>query len=71
MNEKSKTKAGLKSKTIRFESTIIVKALEKTEGNVARAALLLQIPRPTLMHKMKRYGIDAELLTIVKLKNAG
>lgn len=38
----------------------IVKALEAAENNKALAAVLLQISRPTLYEKMKKYGIETE-----------
>lgn len=38
----------------------IIKALEAAKYNKALAAGLLQISRPTLYEKMKKYGIDME-----------
>ena len=39
------------------EKTMIVKALEATNGNVTRAAKLLQISRKSLQTKMKEFGL--------------
>ncbi|MFQ5753502.1 MAG: sigma-54-dependent transcriptional regulator [bacterium] len=41
----------------RFEKNLINEALDKTEGNKARAAKLLKLPSSTLKSKMKKYGI--------------
>ncbi|MBT9554449.1 MAG: sigma-54-dependent Fis family transcriptional regulator [Myxococcales bacterium] len=43
--------------TTRVEVAVIVKALEKTGGNVTRAADLLEISRKSLQNKMKEYGL--------------
>ena len=40
------------------EKGLILAALERTEGNVTRAAGLLGVGRGTLRYKMKKYGID-------------
>lgn len=40
-----------------FEKKIIMEALEKTGGNILRAAKLLNIPRGTLRHKIEKYNI--------------
>ena len=40
------------------EREACVRALQKTEGNVARAALILQVAKATLYSKIKRYGIS-------------
>jgi DNA-binding NtrC family response regulator len=39
------------------EKDLIVKALEETQGNVTRAAKLLQISRKSLQTKMKEFGL--------------
>ena len=40
------------------EKNLIVKALKETGGNRTRAAKLLEISHPSLLSKMKMYGID-------------
>ena len=40
------------------EKGLILATLEKTEGNVTRAAGILGVGRGTLRYKMKKYGID-------------
>ncbi len=42
----------------RFETVLIVQALEKTRGNQLRAARLLGVKHTTLNAKIKRYGIS-------------
>ncbi len=42
-----------------LEKVHIVQALQKTGGNVTKAATLLGISRKTLYRKKKRYGLDA------------
>lgn len=44
---------------IQIESAIIIKALERTEGNQLAAAKMLGVHRNTLSHKMKKLNIDA------------
>ncbi len=39
-------------------SQLIGKAMEKTEGNIAKAARLLGIPRGTLRYKIKKYNLE-------------
>lgn len=41
-----------------FEHHLIVKALQETGGNRTQAAKLLEISHPSLLSKMKLYGID-------------
>ena len=43
-----------------IEKSFIVQALAKTEGNVTRAAKLLQISRKSLQTKMKEFGLRDE-----------
>ncbi|HIJ20753.1 MAG TPA: sigma-54-dependent Fis family transcriptional regulator [Deltaproteobacteria bacterium] len=40
-----------------LEKKLISKALKKTDGNRTQAALLLEISRPTLISKIKEYGL--------------
>ena len=42
----------------KIEQILINKALEKTKGNVSRAAALLEVTRQKLVAKMKQYGIE-------------
>lgn len=42
----------------RFETHLILAALEKTRGNQSRAAQLLGVKHTTLNAKIKRYGIS-------------
>ena len=42
----------------RFETHLILQALEKTRGNQLRAARLLGVKHTTLNAKIKRYGIS-------------
>ena len=48
---------GLEVAVERFERELVKKALEKSNGNVLQAALLLQIPRGTLRYKMSKYAL--------------
>lgn len=48
----------LKSAKEKFEKTMIVKALAKTDGNKSRASRLLEISHPSLLSKIKAYNID-------------
>ncbi|HHY13559.1 MAG TPA: hypothetical protein GX526_02810 [Thermoanaerobacterales bacterium] len=41
-----------------FEKKIISDAIEKSKGNISKAARMLKIKRQTLQHKMKRMGLD-------------
>ncbi len=41
-----------------MEENLIIKALKETGGNRTRAAKLLEISHPSLLSKMKTYGID-------------
>ena len=40
-----------------LEKKLIAKALKRTDGNRTQAALLLEISRPTLISKIKEYGL--------------
>jgi nitrogen regulation protein NR(I) len=50
----------LKEKQAQIEKSFIVQALQKTDGNVTRAAKLLQISRKSLQMKMKEFGLRDE-----------
>jgi nitrogen regulation protein NR(I) len=50
----------LKQRQAEIEKTFIIQALRKTEGNVTRAAKLLQISRKSLQTKMKDFGLRDE-----------
>jgi nitrogen regulation protein NR(I) len=50
----------LKQRQAQIEKSFIVQALAKTEGNVTRAAKLLQISRKSLQTKMKEFGLRDE-----------
>ena len=54
-------KEAIRAETSKLEKEFILKALEQTEGNVTRAARLLQISRKSLQIKMKELGIREEL----------
>jgi arginine utilization regulatory protein len=41
-----------------FEMELIKRAVEQANGNYAKAARLLQVPRQTLHNKIKKYGIS-------------
>jgi two-component system NtrC family response regulator len=40
-----------------LERDLIIKALEKHQGNQTRAAEYLRITRPTLIYRMEKYGL--------------
>ncbi|HYA03978.1 MAG TPA: sigma-54 dependent transcriptional regulator, partial [Syntrophobacteria bacterium] len=48
----------IKEATRRLEKEFIRRALEKTGGNRTRAARLLDISHPTLLYKIKEYGLE-------------
>jgi two-component system response regulator AtoC len=48
----------IKSNTMALEKTLIEKALKQTNSNRTRTAKLLEISHPTLLSKMKAYGIS-------------
>lgn len=41
----------------KVESIMILRAMQKTGGNITRAAEILQVPRQTLQYKIGKYGI--------------
>ena len=50
-------KEAVREATARVERELIVRALEKTQGNVTHTARLLQISRKSLQTKMKELGL--------------
>ena len=52
------TDLSLKAARIRLERQMIVRALTATAGNRTQAARLLEISHPSLLSKMRLYGID-------------
>jgi len=58
MEELSADGLSLKAAQRVIEERLIVKALEKTEGNRTHAAKLLEISYPSLLAKIKMYGIE-------------
>ena len=54
----------LKNATDSLEKKLILDALERSKGNVSQAALFLDMKRPTLQYKMKRYGITKDSLHV-------
>lgn len=51
-------KGGLAGAVNKLEKEIISEALNKSRGNVSRAAKELQVPRQTLQYKIKNYGLQ-------------
>jgi two-component system response regulator AtoC len=49
----------IKEASRRLEESLISRALEKTGGNRTQAAKILEISHPTLLYKMKAYGLTA------------
>jgi two-component system response regulator AtoC len=47
----------VKARAAELEKEMIAKALTETDGNVTRAARLLQISRKSLQTKMKEFGL--------------
>jgi arginine utilization regulatory protein len=41
-----------------YEKTLIRKALSESEGNITKAAALLNVPRQTLSRKVREYGLQ-------------
>lgn len=57
ISEVDRSKKSLADEVSAFEKKLIIDALNKTGGNILRAAKLLNIPRGTLRHKIDKYGI--------------
>jgi arginine utilization regulatory protein len=47
----------LKEAMSQYEKRLVIKALERSNGNCAKAARLLKVPRQTLHNKIKKYDI--------------
>lgn len=43
-----------------FEANLILDALEETNVNILRSAILLGLPRSVLMSKMEKYGLKRD-----------
>lgn len=52
---------GLRALVDRYEEEIIKKALDRTGGNIAKAAEFLKMPRTTLQSKINQLNIEKEL----------
>ena len=48
----------LKAARRELEKVMIARALEKTGGNRTQAGRLLEISHPSLLNKMKQYGLS-------------
>ena len=53
----------LKTEVSKLERELIVQALQQSQGVKERAARLLKMNRTTLIEKMKRNRINADILT--------
>ena len=53
------------------ERVLIEKALDRTDGNVSRAANELGLSRSALYRRLQRYGIEARVRVIQGVKNTG
>ncbi len=51
---------GLKDDLARMDQLKVEKTLEKTGGNVSKAAAILGVSRETLHNKIRKYGIDVQ-----------
>ena len=61
--EEGPTSLDLRAARERVEREVIVKALEKQNGNVSRASVELGTSRPTLHHLLNKYEINAKEYT--------
>jgi len=57
VTEESTEELSIKKRTRAMEEDLILKALEKTNGNRTHAAKLLEISHRALLYKLKEYGI--------------
>ncbi len=56
-NDRKENRSGFLKKLEATERDMLIDALSQTGGNVVQAAKLLGIPRGTLRHKIKKYGL--------------
>lgn len=63
INGYTKDKTGLKYLTDEYEKKLICNALRDSNGNIAKAANILKIPRSTLHYKLDNYQISVNKLT--------
>jgi DNA-binding NtrC family response regulator len=49
-----------RTRVARFEARVIIRALKKSRGNQTRAAVALDLPLRTLVHKLKKLGIGRD-----------
>ncbi len=54
------TSFNMREKLLEIERRLITRTLKATEGNVSQAALILHMPRVTLISKMRRLNIQAQ-----------
>lgn len=57
-----KKNIGLQVMVENYEKRLIIEALKEVNGNIARAAKKLKIPRSTLYYKMDNYKINVDIL---------
>jgi DNA-binding NtrC family response regulator len=59
-NEALSSDLSLKDDLARMDQLKVEKTLEKTNGNVSKAAAILGVSRETLHNKIRKYGIDVQ-----------
>ncbi len=52
------TSCSMKEGKVTMERLLIIRALKSTAGNKSKAATLLEISYPSLLHKIKQYGVE-------------
>ncbi|SCY06468.1 sigma-54 interaction domain-containing protein [Alkaliphilus peptidifermentans] len=57
-NKNKQQQLSLKEELSEYEKQIIEMAIEKTNGNCAKAARILNVPKQTLHNKIKKHGIE-------------
>ncbi len=63
MVKKAQLSQGLREHLKDLEVAMILTALKKSQWNISQAARILQLPRVTLIHKMRRYSITPHMPT--------